>query len=133
MGSLSHPDLTDEQRAELEEINRTRNIPKTDHEKSEHHQIIERVVMERHFLPSLGRKMTVFELVQHRLRQRAYTDGDAACHAFLEDLLRRTTVDVDSTQYGYLYAPCSLPAWTIDYGQLEVINIVVEDSYPLDG
>ena len=54
--------------------------------------------------------MTVIELIQLRLRQRAFKDNDEASLAFFMKLVSDTTVDAAPANVGFLIVPRT-PPW----------------------
>lgn len=78
---------------------------------NEHDTIIHRVALERHAVPGQRDKMAVIELVQLRLRQRAFKDGDEASLAFFYKLVSQTTVDTVPDNVGVLVVPPRRPGW----------------------
>jgi hypothetical protein len=108
-----YPDrvFTDAQLAEIERINAGLNKPLVRDPPSEKEAVIRRVANERHLVPGAGRKMTIFEIVQHKLRHRAMVERDEPCHAFFEKLVAQTTPDYDAPNVGYLVTPAAVPMW----------------------
>lgn len=118
---LTDPRFTEEQVAELREIDRTRNDHrKVTKPKTEKDEIVIRVASERHRVESMGRTMSVFDLVQLKLRNRALVERHAACHAYFEELLTKTTVKIDTAKVGVLYAPPRIPFWAYDFPIIDV-------------
>lgn len=78
---------------------------------NEHDTIVHRVALERHAVPGQRNKMAVIELVQLRLRQRAFKDGDEASLAYFTKLVSQTTVDTVPPNVGFLLVPPRRPGW----------------------
>ena len=78
---------------------------------TERETIVQRVAFERHTVPGQRNKMAVIELIQLRLRQRAFKDGDEASLAYFMKLVRQTTVDAVPERAGFLVVPPRTPPW----------------------
>lgn len=76
-------DFTEAEFAELDRLNKLRDeqMFASKEPMSDREAVIRRVALERHPVPGQRNRMTVLELVQLRLRQRAFKDGDEACLA----------------------------------------------------
>ncbi|MEM6538853.1 MAG: DUF5681 domain-containing protein [Pseudomonadota bacterium] len=94
--------------ADIREDNQTRaRRPQTDEE-----VVVVKVSSERHYVPQLGRTMSVVELVQHKLRQRALIERHEPSLAYFEQLLTRTTVELSGQDLGgVLVVPAGMPEW----------------------
>ena len=68
-------------------------------------QIVRKVAHERHFLPALGRKVSILELVLLKLKERALKDRVDGALAFFEKLELRRMPDLDAPATGFLLAP----------------------------
>lgn len=100
---------------ELEEIKQVNRKAKEANERgepiTEQAQIIKRVALERHFVESERRKLTILEIVQFKLRHRALVERHEPSHAFFEKLLAKTTPDIETAQVGFLVVSAPLPEW----------------------
>lgn len=106
-------DFNEAELAEVKSLNKAREkelfgrkTPMTERE-----TVIHRVAMERHVVPGQRKKVAVLELIQLRLRQRAFKDSDEASLAFFMKLVAETTVDTAPTNVGFLIVPPRTPAW----------------------
>ncbi|MEL6727048.1 MAG: DUF5681 domain-containing protein [Pseudomonadota bacterium] len=102
--------------AELAEIDRLNTIREKDlfgRKKpiSEHETVISRVALERHSVPGQRHKLNVLQLVQVRLKQRAFKDSDESSLAFFMELAKQTTIDTVSQNVGVLVVPPRTPPW----------------------
>lgn len=97
----SNPDL--DKLARERDHKQAQNRPKQT--EPEQIQIIKKVAMEKHFIPAFRRKLTIFELVQKKLMQRALKDRHEPSHIYWEKLLLKTMQDIDAPRVGYIIAP----------------------------
>lgn len=104
-------DFSESELAEIDRINAGLNKPPEPKPLNEKDAVIHKVANERHLVPAAGRKMTVFELVQHKLRQRAFVERHEPSHAFCEKLLTQTTLDYDAPTGGFLIVSAPIPPW----------------------
>jgi len=103
--------FTEAERKEIDWINSTLNKPPPEEPPTEKQALIRRVASEKHFIESVGRKMTIFELIQQKLRHRALVERHEPSHAYFEKLLTRTTIDLDPPNVGFLVVPAQIPIW----------------------
>lgn len=105
-------DFNDAELAEIKRLNKLREKDLFGRKQplNEHDTIVQRVALERHSVPGQRNKMTVIELIQLRLRQRAFKDNDEASLAFFMKLVSDTTVDTVPTNVGFLVVP-NTPPW----------------------
>ena len=109
-----YPDreFTDEQLAEIRQVNRkAKEANERGEPITEQAQIIKRVALERHFVESERRKLTILEIVQFKLRHRALVERHEPSHEFFEKLLAKTTPDIETAQVGFLVVSAPLPDW----------------------
>ena len=78
---------------------------------SEEAEIIHRVALERHWLASQSYKMTVLELVQHRLKHLAFKEDSEAALSLFMTLSKKTTLDINAKSVGVLLLPARTPPW----------------------
>lgn len=115
-------DWTEDELAEINHINKTQNQRPPPEPPTEKEAIIMRVAGEKHLVESLGRRLTVFDLIQQKLRHRALVDRHEPSHAFFEKMLTRTTLDLEQANVGFLVAPPLTPAW------LSVLRVEIVDD-----
>lgn len=102
--------------AEVEYLNSQLNKPPPADPPSEKEVVIIKVAREKHFVETLGRNMTIFELVQQKLRQRALVERHQPSHAYFEKLLLQTTLDIDAPNVGHLVVPAPMPLGSRRFG-----------------
>lgn len=96
---------------EIKRINAGLNKQREPDPQNEKDQIVQRVASEKHHVPSAGGKMTVYELIQHKLRHRALVERHEPSHAFFEKILAQTTLDLETQNVGYMVMPAPVPMW----------------------
>lgn len=108
-----YPDreFNDAELAEIREINASVNKPPPEDPPTEKQAIIRRVAGEKHFIETAGRAMSIFELVQQKLRHRALIDRHEPSHAFFEKMLTQTTLDLETPNTGFLVVSAPRPLW----------------------
>lgn len=109
-----YPDreFTDEQLEEIRQINRkAKEANERGEPITERAHIIKRVALERHFVESQRRQLTILDIVQLKLRHRALVERHEPSHEFFEKLLARTTPDIETAQVGFLVVSAPLPPW----------------------
>ena len=106
-------EFSDAEIAEFDKLNKQREKDLFGRKQplNEHDTIVHRVALERHAVPGQRNKMAVIELVQMRLRQRAFKDGDEASLAYFTKLVSETTVDTGPANVGFLVVPPRKPGW----------------------
>jgi len=87
---------------------------------SEQQKAVEKVATERHFVPGLGRKVSILELVLLKLKERALKDRHDGALKFFEDLELRRMPDINMPKGGYLVVG---PGKTIDNTPLKIETI----------
>lgn len=132
-------DFTEAELTEIEQLNKQREkeLFGPGAPLNEHDTIVHRVAFQRHPVPGQIRKMTMLELIQTRLRQRAFKDGDEASLAFFMKLVSKTTIDTNPPNVGFLLAPAPRPGWLTrlrisDVGSDEEVKIIGPDHPDYD-
>ena len=106
-----YEDWTEAKLAEIESINSTLNRPTPTNPPTEKQAIIMRVAGEKHFIEKIGQRMSVFQLIQQKLRHRALVERHQPSHAFFEKILTRSTLDIEYSKAKRLVVPAPMPAW----------------------
>lgn len=104
-------EFSDAELAEIKWINSTINKPPPAAPKTEKQSIIEKVAGEKYLVESIGQRMTIFELIQQKLRHRALVERHEPSHAFYDKLLTRTTLDLETPNVGFLTVSAPIPLW----------------------
>lgn len=104
-------DFTDAELAEIDRINEKYTKPPPREPPTEKQAIIIKVAEEKHYVPALERRLTIFELIQQKLRQRALLERHEPSHAYFEKLLTRTTLEIDAPNAGFLVVSVPVPRW----------------------
>jgi|GEM_PF-2480946 len=132
-------DFSEAELAEIEKLNKQREkeLFGPGAPLNEHDTIVHRVALERHAVRGQRNKMTIIELVQLRLRQRAFKDGDEASLAYFSKLVSQTTIDTDPPNVGFLIAPPRRPGWLTplrvsDVGSDEELKVLGPDHPDYD-
>lgn len=104
-------EFTDAELKELDRINKKYTQPPPADPPTEKQAIIIKVAEERHFVEMLGHRLSIFELIQQKLRHRALVERHEPSHAYFEKLLTRTTLDIDAPNAGFLVVSVPVPPW----------------------